>query len=391
MALSSVGAKLSPVKVSRRSARRVRASARAASASASSADECFRREFLASLALSSAALAAGGAAPALAYDDPTSYKVIGNLPAGYEIPPINMDQSSKDKQRYEYAKRVVFDAIRENVDAPWEDCVRLALMDAGTYVSKTKTGGCDSSIRFELDRAENKGLKDTLASIEKAKKVIDKDALLDYSWADMIAISAHVKAVQGWEDDWLGLTDRFPDPRVRFKKGKSQERTDIEFEGGFAFTYGSSGLKRGPGCPGVQIGRIDATAASPDGLIPKPGSSAAEYIAWFKRIGMSGFYLAPVAPFISPDGSAEAVLRESPDMKGFFELLDKGNFYPGNTEGKIAFTLEQCCQKATFDPDAYINPVFVSGKGWVPRGPTPQPFGQIDGLCVSGECKQYVF
>jgi L-ascorbate peroxidase len=50
--------------------------------------------------------------------------------------------------------------------------LRLVFHDAATYDAAANDGGADASVQFELDRAENFGLKRGWRVIETAQKVL---------------------------------------------------------------------------------------------------------------------------------------------------------------------------------------------------------------------------
>jgi len=49
--------------------------------------------------------------------------------------------------------------IEKNVTVPLGTLISLAARDAGTFDASTNTGGLNGSIRFELDRPENKKVR----------------------------------------------------------------------------------------------------------------------------------------------------------------------------------------------------------------------------------------
>ena len=71
-------------------------------------------------------------------------------------------------------------------------------------------------------------------------------------------------------------------------------------------------------------------SADPDGMIPEPGASAAEYVAWFQRMRMSLPALANLAPYV--DDTCEATLRADPTLARLFAELDNKRYAPGYLE-----------------------------------------------------------
>lgn len=66
--------------------------------------------------------------------------------------------------------------------------LRLAFHDAGTYDAASNTGGANGSIRFELDRPENGGLKRGLRCIDEVKNALKGTKEESASYADLIAV-----------------------------------------------------------------------------------------------------------------------------------------------------------------------------------------------------------
>ena len=91
--------------------------------------------------------------------------------------------ANKVKAQIEYAQYIA-PIIEENIDLDFGSYCRLALADAGTHSVVGKKYGLNGSIRFELDRPENKGLQKAMASIEKIKQAVDKETTQPVSYAD---------------------------------------------------------------------------------------------------------------------------------------------------------------------------------------------------------------
>jgi Peroxidase len=62
--------------------------------------------------------------------------------------------------------------------------LRLVFHDAATFDSAAGDGGADASVQFELDRAENFGLKRGWRVIETAQKVFIRLPLPDLAFLD---------------------------------------------------------------------------------------------------------------------------------------------------------------------------------------------------------------
>ncbi|XP_024017596.1 putative L-ascorbate peroxidase 6 isoform X2 [Morus notabilis] len=117
--------------------------------------------------------------------------------------------------------------------------LRLVFHDAGTFDVNDNSGGMNGSIRFELERAENIGLKGPLKIVEKAKTEVDS-AVQRVSWADVIAV-AGAEAVS---------------------------------------------LCGGPTIP-VALGRLDSTEPDPEGKLPQETQNASALKQGFQRKGLS--------------------------------------------------------------------------------------------------------
>jgi L-ascorbate peroxidase len=85
----------------------------------------------------------------------------------------------KGRAQQQYIK-FIEPVIMANLELPFQDYMRLALHDAGSYQVVGKKNGANGSIRFELDRPENKDVKEAFKSIEKIKKAID--AVVGLGW-----------------------------------------------------------------------------------------------------------------------------------------------------------------------------------------------------------------
>ena len=132
----------------------------------------------------------------------------------------------------------------------------------------------------------------------------------------------------------------------------------------------------------VRVGRLDATEADPEGLIPNlETATGAELLAWFKRMGKVPNELAALAPYlysdpakglevVSKDGTCERLLgvfetqrilgKRAPGpavtiIKNFKQITD--NAIPGGAM-EIA--------PAVFDPP-YVDYAFIKGGGEIPR------------------------
>ncbi|CAI5951840.1 unnamed protein product [Closterium sp. NIES-65] len=117
--------------------------------------------------------------------------------------------------------------------------LRIVFHDAGTYDLATNTGGMNGSVRFELKRPENDGLKRTIKVLEKARLELGPLANV-VSWADLMAVAG-------------------------------------------AYAVESCG---GPHIP-VRMGRRDASGPDPENRMPAETLNAKEVVASFKSKGFS--------------------------------------------------------------------------------------------------------
>jgi len=97
-----------------------------------------------------------------------------------EVTPLTREEgyrgttgANKSKAQIEFAQYIA-PIIEENVELDFGSYFRLALADLGTYFVVGKKNGLNGSVRFELDRPENAGLRPAFQSIEKIKKAVDR-------------------------------------------------------------------------------------------------------------------------------------------------------------------------------------------------------------------------
>lgn len=264
--------------------------------------------------------------------------------------------ANKSKAQIEFAQFIA-PIIEENVDLSFGEYFRLALADFGTYSVVGKKNGLNGSVRFELDRPENAGLRPAFKSIEKIKAAVDKQTTQPITYADLIAIVPHFAA------------------RKQFKKDYIEEvGSDKDYEFLFIGTNPFLGAK-------VRIGRRDAETADPEGLIPLVDGNAEQLLAWFRRMGLGPNELAALAPYlyedpqkgidiVSQDGTCARLL----DVYETQRILGKRAPGPAVT---IIKNLKQCTDQAIpggplsvapaqLDP-LYVDYAFIKGGGEIPR------------------------
>lgn len=259
--------------------------------------------------------------------------------------------------------------IEKNVTAPLGTLISLAARDAGTFDASANTGGLNGSIRFELDRPENKRFLNAIEQLADAKKEIDAKCSQPIGWADLIALAPAGKARYAFLRDFCGYTDRF-EPRWQYKAGDitkigcdvdgvmlrapyGSSPEQIEATSWFRQNYASTGPLTGAR---VHMGRADATAADQPGLVPTEGATAGEYIEWFARMRLSLPALVNLAPYV--DDTCEATLRACPDCAGLFRELDTKNYQPGNLEKPLIKSFREMTLRgpaAFADPMRYVN------------------------------------
>ena len=243
--------------------------------------------------------------------------------------------------------------IEKNVTASYETLISLAIRDAGSYDAATGTGGLNGSIRFELDRPENKRFVDAVRQLEAAKKEIDAKAKEPVGWADLIALAPFATARYQFLRDYCGVTPRY-EPRWQYKAGDinivgcdmedmlrapyGHSAEQIEATSWFRQSFAGVGPLTGQR---VHMGRADATAAdaSTYASYPLPGASAAEYKAWFRRMRLSLPALVNLAPYV--DETCEATLRADPECAALFAEIDNKSYAPGYKEKPLIKALRE--------------------------------------------------
>ena len=243
--------------------------------------------------------------------------------------------------------------IEKNVTASYETLISLAIRDAGSYDAVSGTGGLNGSVRFELDRPENKRFVDAVAQLEAAKREIDAKAGAPIGWADLIALAPFATARYQFLRDYCGVTPRY-EPRWQYKAGDinivgcdmedmlrapyGHSAEQIEATSWFRQSFAGVGPLTGQR---VHMGRADATAAdaSTYASYPLPGASAAEYKAWFRRMRLSLPALVNLAPYV--DETCEATLRADPECAALFAEIDNKSYAPGYKEKPLIKALRE--------------------------------------------------
>lgn len=280
-----------------------------------------------------------------------------------EVKPLTREEgyrgttgANKSKAQIEFAQFIA-PIIEENIDMDFGSYFRLALADLGTFSVVGKKNGLNGSIRFELDRPENAGLKPAFESIEKIKKAVDAKTTQPITYADLIAIVPHFAARRQFKADYM-----------------EEVGDDKNYEFLFIGTNPFLGAK-------IRIGRRDADGPDPEGLIPLVDGNAEDFIAWFRRMGLGPNELAALAPYIyedrqkgidicAQDGTCARLL----DVYETQRILGKRAPGPAVT---IIKNLKQCTDQcipggplsvapAQLDP-LYVDYAFIKGGGEIPR------------------------
>jgi L-ascorbate peroxidase len=302
-----------------------------------------------------------------------------NLPK-LQIEPVSREEGYKltnggDKGRaqQQYLK-FVEPTILANIDLPYSEYMRLALHDAGTFQVVGKKNGANGSIRFELDRPENKDCKKAFDSIEKIKKAVDATVNQPMSYADLIALVPHFAARIDFARDYYEVMGE----------------DDPNFEFLFIGTNPYLGAK-------MRIGRKDADGPDPEGLVPGADASTEDLVAWFKRMGLGPNQLVMFAPFMYEDpakgldlavqdGTNASVANQYDSQR----KLGKRAPGPAVTIIKKLKDMTDICIPggATYiggnrDPD-YVEYAYIRGGGEIPRVTT---FGAFPGSSDLGSSK----
>lgn len=297
--------------------------------------------------------------------------VIEPIPREEGYPLANGGEKTRAQGQY---IKFIEPIIVENIDLPFSEYMRLALHDAGTFEVVGKKNGANGSIRFELDRPENQICKRAFESVKKIKAAIDAKVDQPISWADVIAIVPQFAA------------------RITFKEEYYEEMgaDDPNFEFLFIGTNPYLGAK-------VRIGRPDADAADPAGLVPGEDATCDELSAWFKRMGLGPNQLCMFAPYlyedaqkgldlVVQDGTNEAVLNQYASQRKL------GKRAPGPAVTIIKnykITVDNCIPGGNKyvggvrDPP-YVEYAYIRGGGEIPRVTT---FGAFPGSSDLGSSK----
>lgn len=279
-------------------------------------------------------------------------------PAAAEDTFITVDSMSgfqRADQRGYFQARALEELRKVLTSEDAADSVRALINDAGTYDVTTGTGGFNGSLRLELDRPENSGLKGYFAKLATAKAAIDeKSATIGsgigpISYADLEILAAKVATKQLWR-------------KIKLSNAKVQsggEKIDEAF--------------------GTQwdtvVGRVDADTPDPAGRIPAPGASAAELKEFFFQLGNKnpeGGFGKPKPPFYArqafvllaaayPDAE-DKLAADDAEFGQWKAKYDRSKRTTTRTEFEvdyIEFIAKLGSLGATFDRNAYLVPLKI--------------------------------
>jgi len=279
---------------------------------------------------------------------------------------ITVDQLStfqKEDMRKEMLTRCL-KVLREKLTA--EDaaaCMRLVLLDAGTYDIKAKTGGMNGSVitSDELSAEDKKALGDVIKRLKEAKAEIGKlteasgTGQGNISWADLLVLAGKVAVTKEWRNAKV------------VKSGTEDGGKLIADSFGTAFV--------------VKLGRLDSTEADSGLIVPCRTASTDDIKTWLSKLGNRKFgedpgFLAPKPPFWERPGfvlwtagqldpkAAEEYLAEDPGFADFKKKYDASRRTVTRTDYEVDFVdyYNKLTSYATFDPLAYCFSFTVSGK-----------------------------
>jgi L-ascorbate peroxidase len=265
----------------------------------------------------------------------------------------NLGGFQKADQRKAFQARVVEELQKVLTKDDAGAAARAVLNDAGTYDVATKTGGFNGSIRFELDRPENKGLKAYFDKLSKAKEAIDaksaKIGISPISYADLEVMGLRVATRLKWA--YIKVS--------RAPVASGGETISDAF--GAAWD--------------VSLGRPDAESADPEGRVLQPSASPQEVKDWFFKLGNTkpeGGFGTGKPPFwerlayvlwtgAADDQEAEeARLAEDQAFTGWKTKYDRSKKTVTRTEYEvdyITFFQRAIDLGGTRDPLAYLVPL----------------------------------
>ncbi len=280
-----------------------------------------------------------------------------------EVTPLTREEgyrgttgANKSKAQIEFAQYIA-PIIEENVELDFGSYFRLALADLGSYFVVGKKNGLNGSVRFELDRPENAGLRPAFQSIEKIKKAVDAKTTQPITYADLIAIVPHFAARKQFRADYV-----------------AEMGTDKDYEFLFIGTNPFLGAK-------IRIGRRDVETADPEGLIPLANANGEDLLTWFRRMGLGPNELAALAPYLYEDPQKGIdIVGQNGTCSRLLEVYETQRILGKRAPGPAVTIIknlkqltDQCITggplsvaPAQLDP-LYVDYAFIKGGGEIPR------------------------
>ena len=280
-----------------------------------------------------------------------------------EVTPLTREEgyrgttgANKSKAQIEFAQYIA-PIIEENVELDFGSYFRLALADLGSYFVVGNKNGLNGSVRFELDRPENAGLRPAFQSIEKIKKAVDAKTTQPITYADLIAIVPHFAARKQFRADYV-----------------AEMGTDKDYEFLFIGTNPFLGAK-------IRIGRRDAETADPEGLIPLANANGEDLLTWFRRMGLGPNELAALAPYLYEDPQKGIdIVGQNGTCSRLLEVYETQRILGKRAPGPAVTIIknlkqltDQCITggplsvaPAQLDP-LYVDYAFIKGGGEIPR------------------------
>mmetsp|Transcript_40122 Transcript_40122/g.72016 ORF Transcript_40122/g.72016 Transcript_40122/m.72016 type:complete len:367 (-) Transcript_40122:181-1281(-) len=270
----------------------------------------------------------------------------------------------KNEMKSQMYKRCL-DVLKETLvpeDAP--ACMRLVLLDAGSYDVKAKTGGMNGSVIIgdELSGEDKKALGDIIQKLKAAKKEIDDRTVAfgagqgPIGWADLLALAAKVAVQKEWVRTKV---DRAADPAAGLQ---------IANQFGAPFE--------------VKLGRVDAAGADNAPPVPGMDASVEEIKGWLNKLGnrnpdASPGPFTPKAPFwerpgyliwtaaqLDPKAAESKLASADPVFAEFKAKYDKSKQTVTRTDFEVDFIdyFNRLTSYATFDELAYCYPLEIKLK-----------------------------
>uniref|UniRef100_A0A061RD54 L-ascorbate peroxidase n=1 Tax=Tetraselmis sp. GSL018 TaxID=582737 RepID=A0A061RD54_9CHLO len=289
-----------------------------------------------------------------------------SLAAGGFKKTLNIDQLSSFQRKAMFSEMTsrAIEVLKEKLSS--EDaaaCMRLVLLDAGSYDIRSKTGGMNGSVILsgELPAGEKQSLAATIDKLKAAKEEIDArtektgTGQANISWADLLALAGKVTTQQSWRESKINRAET------------AQGGQTIADYFGTPFE--------------VKIGRIDSSDADAGLSVPGPDAPIEEVKAWMNTLGNKEPDAKP-GPFSSkpPFGprpgyllwtagqldpaAAEEYLAQDKEFAGWKKKYDQSKRTVTRTDFEVDFieNYNKLTSYAKFDAEAYCYPLTIEVK-----------------------------